>query len=204
LLRAFFRKGEDGQPEMVEEFDEYGSPVGGSLSTDCAAELLAEALGEDWVALMKEFAARRTEGFEQVAGEGDADDADEVRAPSFSDEALAIRFASENAEKLRYVASWSKWYVWNGKQWCVDDIKLAFSMVRKECRRAARECNQDSVAKALASAKTVAAVERLAAADQRLAARTEQWDADAWLLNTPGGVIDCAPASFATISQATI
>ena len=43
---------------------------------------------------------------------------------------------------------------------------------------------------ALASAKTVAAVERLAKADRRLAATIAQWDADQWLLNTPGGAVD--------------
>ena len=32
--------------------------------------------------------------------------------------------------------------------------------------------------------------ERLARADRRLAATTDQWDADSWLLNTPGGVVD--------------
>jgi putative DNA primase/helicase len=33
-------------------------------------------------------------------------------------------------------------------------------------------------------------VERLARADRRHAATTEEWDADPWLLNTPGGVVD--------------
>ena len=36
----------------------------------------------------------------------------------------------------------------------------------------------------------VAAVERLARADRQLAATVDQWDADPWLLNTPGGVVD--------------
>jgi putative DNA primase/helicase len=190
LLKAFFTEGEDGQPELVEEFDEYGAPVGGSLGTDRAAELLAEALGEDWAALVKEFAERRAEGFEHVAGEGDSYGADEVRPPAFSDEALALSFADEHAEKLRYIAAWSKWHVWDGKRWSADATRRAFDMARRVCRRAARECNQDSAAKSLASAKTVAAVERLATADRRLAATTDQWDADPWLLNTPGGVID--------------
>ena len=44
--------------------------------------------------------------------------------------------------------------------------------------------------KRLASARTVAAVERLAKADRRLAATVDQWDADPWLFNTPGGTID--------------
>ncbi len=42
----------------------------------------------------------------------------------------------------------------------------------------------------IASAKTVAAVERLAKADRRHAATVDQWDAMPWLLNTPDGVVD--------------
>jgi hypothetical protein len=190
LLKAFFTEGENGQPELVEDFDEYGAPIGGSISINRAAELLAEALGEDWAALVKEFAERWAKGFEYVAGEGDADGADEVRPPAFSDEALALSFAEEHADKLRYIAAWSKWHVWNGKRWTSDDTKLAFDTVRRACRKASRQCNQDNAAKSLASAKTVAAVERLATADRRLAATTDQWDADPWLLNTPGGVVD--------------
>jgi putative DNA primase/helicase len=36
----------------------------------------------------------------------------------------------------------------------------------------------------------VAAVERLARSDRRIAATIDQWDADPWLLNTPAGMID--------------
>jgi putative DNA primase/helicase len=42
----------------------------------------------------------------------------------------------------------------------------------------------------VASAQTVATVERLARADRRHAAIVDQWDADLWLLNTPTGIID--------------
>jgi putative DNA primase/helicase len=50
--------------------------------------------------------------------------------------------------------------------------------------------SNQKTAVAIASAKTVAAVERLARADRRLAATTDQWDADPWLLNTPTGIVD--------------
>jgi putative DNA primase/helicase len=55
------------------------------------------------------------------------------------------------------------------------------------------------VATKVASAKTVGAVHKLAQCDQRTAAVVAQWDADPWLLNTPGGAIDlrtgkCRPA----------
>ena len=40
----------------------------------------------------------------------------------------------------------------------------------------------------------MAAVERLARSDRRLAGRTDDWDADPWSLNTPGGVVDLRTA----------
>ena len=115
---------------------------------------------------------------------------DAMRAPAFSDEALAQRFASEYARNFRYVAAWSKWLFWDGKRWIYDDTLRAFDRVRKICREAAAECNKPKVASLLASAKTVAAVERLPKSDRRLAATADQWDRDPQLLNTPGGVID--------------
>jgi putative DNA primase/helicase len=66
----------------------------------------------------------------------------------------------------------------------------AFDLVRRLCREASVECNKHKAASILASAKTVAAVERLAKSDRRLAATADQWDSDPWLLNTPGGVVD--------------
>ena len=66
-------------------------------------------------------------------------------------------------------------------------------------RSAARPQKPPSqAAKELTSAKTVAAVERMARADRRLAATVDQWDADPWLLNTPAGVIDLRTGSCAT------
>jgi putative DNA primase/helicase len=115
---------------------------------------------------------------------------EEVRPPAFADEALALRFAERHAADLRYVAAWSKWLSWTGTQWQFDDTLKAFDHARRICREAAAACNKPKVATAIASAKTVAAVERLAKADRRLAATVDQWDADPWLLNTPGGVVD--------------
>ena len=109
--------------------------------------------------------------------------------PAYSDEALALRFAEQYAAKLRYVAGWSKHLIWNGQLWQFDDTLKAFDFARKICRGAASECDK-KFANTIANAKTVAAVERLAKADRRLAATVDQWDADPWLLNTPDGVVD--------------
>jgi putative DNA primase/helicase len=116
--------------------------------------------------------------------------AEDVRPPAFTDEALALRFAELHGDDLRYVAAWSKWLHWTGTHWKFDETLLAFDFARAVCREAAAQCNNEKTAAVLASAKTVAAVERLAKADRRLAATVDQWDADPWTLNTPDGTID--------------
>ena len=110
--------------------------------------------------------------------------------PAFSDDALALRFAEQHVDDLRFVSAWGKWLHWTGACWRLDDTLLGFDLARAICREAAALCNKPSTASILASAKTVAAVERLAKADRRIAATVDQWDADPWLLNTPAGVID--------------
>jgi putative DNA primase/helicase len=117
-------------------------------------------------------------------------DDDDTKAPAFSDEALALRFAEQHAHELRYVSAWSRWMIWDGSQWREDETLKAFDLSRQICRDAAQECNRKKYSAAIASAKTVAAIERLAKADRRLAATVDQWDRDPWLLNTPAGVVD--------------
>jgi putative DNA primase/helicase len=126
-----------------------------------------------------------------LIGNGRLDtDAEEGRPPAFTDEALALRFADKHASNLRYVDVWGRWLTWDGIRWQFDDTLAAYDLVRETCRIASAECNRENVAAALASAKTVAAVERLARSDRRLAATVDQWDVDPWLLNTPGGIVD--------------
>jgi len=115
---------------------------------------------------------------------------DELRPPAFTDEALALRFAERHVSDLRYVAGLGRWLIWTGQQWQIDGTLQAFDLARKVCRQASAECNKNRLAGALASAKTVAAVERLAKADRRLAATIDQWDINPMLFNTPGGVVD--------------
>ena len=117
-------------------------------------------------------------------------DGEGARPPAFTDEALALRFAEQHAGRLRYVEVWGRWLTWDGTRWQFDDTLAAYDLVRETCRTASAECNRENIAAALASAKTVAAVERLARSDRRLAATVDQWDRDPWLLNTPGGIVD--------------
>ncbi len=119
----------------------------------------------------------------------------EHRPPGFTDEDLALKFTRKHRNQLRYVARWGQWFIWNGAVWIEDDTLKAFDLSRAICRKASSACSHAKIAAAVASAKTVAAVERLAKADRGHAATTEQWDADPWLLNTPDGVVDLGTAA---------
>src|SRR4051812_49404189 len=110
--------------------------------------------------------------------------------PGLSDDALALLFADRYSKNLRYVAAWNRWMVYDGTRWRHDDTLFAYDRVRELCREEAKKVRKRSGADGIKSAKTVAAVERLARADRRIAASVDQWDSDPWLLNTPGGVVD--------------
>ena len=103
--------------------------------------------------------------------------------PGYSDDALALQFAEEHADDLRYVADWSKWLHWDDTCWQFDRTRAVFDSARAICRAAATECTKARLAKELASAKTRAAVVSMGSEDRRLAATIEQWDAKADLFN---------------------
>jgi putative DNA primase/helicase len=120
---------------------------------------------------------------------------EEFDSPELSDDYLALVFAAQHEQDLRFVPVWGKWLRWDGTRWKEDTTLAAFDLARKVVRvhaidLAERGCNNPNAPKNLASAKTVAAVEKLARADQHLACATDIWDRDPWLLNTPGGVAD--------------
>jgi putative DNA primase/helicase len=124
---------------------------------------------------------------EMTAEMGDTAD----RIPPYSDEAIALAFADIYSEELRYVSAWGRWLHYDGTRWVADDTRAAFDQARKVCRAFAADApGSEKAAAGIASASTVAAVERLAKSDRRMAARVDQWDSDPWLLNTPDGPID--------------
>ena len=107
-----------------------------------------------------------------------------------TEDALALAFTRRYHRDWRYVATWGRWLVWDGCRWRTEDTLAATDLIRSVCRHAALKAGNPKVAAKLASASTVGGVERLARADRRHAATTDEWDADPWLLNTPGGVVD--------------
>jgi putative DNA primase/helicase len=110
--------------------------------------------------------------------------ADNGELPPAAEDAIALDFAERHHTELRYVALWGRWLDYDSGRWQPDDTLHIFDQARALCREVAATCER--AAAAVASAKTVAAVERLARADRRLAATAEQWDGNGWMLNTDG------------------
>ena len=107
-----------------------------------------------------------------------------------SDDGLALSFTRRYHKDWRYVAGWGKWLVWDGQRWRSEDTLAAADLIRHVCRHASLNTHNPRIASKLAASSTVGGVERLARADRRHAATTDEWDADPWLINTPGGVVD--------------
>src|SRR5690606_11449953 len=121
----------------------------------------------------------------------DHDDAHDSDATVWgTEDALAVSFTRRYQRDWRYIAAWGKWLMWDGQRWRAEETLAATDLIRHVCRHAAVRADSVKVAAKLAASSTVGGVERLARTDRRHAATTDEWDADIWLINTPGGVVD--------------
>jgi putative DNA primase/helicase len=102
--------------------------------------------------------------------------------PPAAEDSIALLFAERYAHELRHVAAWGWWLRYDGTCWSRDSTLHTFDLARAICREVASD--SEKAAAAVASAKTVVAIERLAKSDRRLAAAVSQWDANGWALNT--------------------
>ena|ERR1700730_17758705 len=99
---------------------------------------------------------------------------DQIPCPGSEDE-YADYFSELHAETLRYVAAWGRWLQWNGAQWEFETTLAAFDLARLVARKFSKAGTIDPD---VAKASVVASIERLARADRRQAATTDQWDVD--------------------------
>ncbi|MDZ7842604.1 MAG: phage/plasmid primase, P4 family [Gammaproteobacteria bacterium] len=103
-----------------------------------------------------------------------------------TEDGIALAFAERHKESLQYDHTRSRWYHWDGARWKVETTQLAFDWARTLCR----EYNKGNQSNALPKIRTASAVEKFAQSDRRFAVTHEVWDADPWLLCTPGGTVD--------------
>ncbi len=114
----------------------------------------------------------------------------EVLPPALSDDGLALEFTRQHAENLRYTAKWGSWLEWGGSKWVREETLNVFDLVRKTCRYVDERNPKEDGKKRGVKGATIASVERVARADRRHFATVDQWDKNAWLLNTPSGIVD--------------
>jgi putative DNA primase/helicase len=126
-------------------------------------------------------------GWTKAAGEYHADRPDPQvqveEASGLTEDALALRFSERHADDLRYIATKGTWLKWDGTRWYAEATHLAFDLARQSCRIDAKQFGNGKPPNHVYSAKTIAAVERMAKADRRQAATIEDWDANDLVLN---------------------
>ena len=111
--------------------------------------------------------------------------------PEYSDEDLALKFAESFVDDLRFCNELNRWLKWNGHKWCDDRTRHAFNQARAICRQESeRVSDNKGLARDIASAKKVAAVERLSRSDLRLAVSAGDFDSNIDQLNTPDGAVN--------------
>lgn len=118
------------------------------------------------------------------------------------DDANALRFVVEHGPDIRFCWSRDCWYAWDGKRWAHGD-----SEIQERARATARGlyAKASSMAKthgadaaerwfkfAVASNKVqrINALTTLARSDPRVSVDADAFDADAWAINTPSGIVD--------------
>jgi len=107
-----------------------------------------------------------------------------------TEDGLATAFTRRYGEDWRYCAQWGKWLVWTGIRWNPDQMLYIQHLSRNICRAASFKADTPRLRARLASSSTISAVERIARSDPKHASLAEHWDADVWVLNTSGGVVD--------------
>lgn len=114
----------------------------------------------------------------------------DIELPDQAEDDIALFFSAVHENHRVYVDKWGRWLLFDGKRWQFDETLSTYDLIRRCCRERAKVVGNERLAAAVASAKTVAGVEKLARSDRRHAAHPSDFDRDPMLLTTPGGTVD--------------
>src|SRR5574341_139575 len=113
---------------------------------------------------------------------------------SMSEDALADHFADQHGENWRHVKEWGQWLECAGDRWREEKTskaeRLAIEVTRESLTWAEAGQLTPKERRQINKKATAWAVRDMAATDRRIAAITDQWDLNPWLLGVPGGVLD--------------
>lgn len=106
-----------------------------------------------------------------------------------SEDAAALAFAERHQNELLYCHDTGAWFEWKGAAWIKNGTGLAHHYARLLARDMAS--GESEKVRAVAGRSGFASgVETLSRRDPIFARQAEIWDADPWLLGTPGGTIN--------------
>ena len=103
----------------------------------------------------------------------------EQPASAVGEDALALLFAEQNEGHFVFDHTRGQWFRWDGQIWRPDADEYVL-----DCTRALIRSHK------LGRIRTATSVERAARTDRRLARNHTSWNADLYLLGTPGDVVD--------------
>lgn len=138
--------------------------------------------------------------------EGDMPIADPIPEDEWTELGYANRFVLLYAERIRYVPLWREWLYWNGYRWIRDELQVVQQYAKQFTRQMTNIAKDEPAEDGKApphlrfalgheSASAILNVLRLAQSDERIACAPYHFDANPFLLNTPGGVyvLDSTP-----------
>lgn len=106
-----------------------------------------------------------------------------------TEDSAATEFVERHGQDLRYCHTAGSWFIFETTHWREDETGKALQMARVLARQLSE--NQDATKFAgLNRTSFTSGVERFARGDPMVAVTHEYWDADPWLLGTPGGTVD--------------
>jgi P4 family phage/plasmid primase-like protien len=121
----------------------------------------------------------------ETTGLGD----DPIKCITGSDDHLALVFEAEHRGHLRFIPERGTWLDFTGERWLETDKSAIWNMIRPVARRLAIvELDQLGPQRTMTSKNRIAGAEGLCQGAMR--APADLWDADAYALNTPGGLVD--------------
>lgn len=168
--------------------------IGAEYLLDLAQELGVEAPGR----AQDEFADGQglrvaDPPFEQSAGQDGGAVAPGSEAAEigivFSDAWFTNRFILEHGAIARYCGLLGGWHRWERYRWVQDKIGWLTELAGRSMRTAAAGAEKTPATRAASRATRVAVMD-YASVDPRVALCRDQFDADPWTLNTPGGIVD--------------
>lgn len=135
------------------------------------------------------------------------------RPDKYTDAAMANRLVKRYGEFVRFCPEQSKWYAWNGERWTPDGKGDVYRLMSNLLHAATDEIYADgnltpsertSKAYTMGSQQKRSSCVAYAECEKALIAKVMDFDADPYLLNTPGGVVNLKTGEMIELSPAML